>query len=471
MGAMDNFRRAVLQWLVAAEMPADERERLTGLVNYRAYAAGDQRRQLKVKPQGGDDNIVVNWLGLVVERSIAMLYGDGIKFALSDGTADFESSDDEDEGSTAGWIERAWTANRPAVTLYRLAQFGAVYGTCYAKIVPAGATYRGAQMPRLVPLHPLWMRVETDPEDMDLVRRYVCQYVFTGLDNQRRERRETTERQDNGAWLITSEVRRVDYGSGQWERDAEPVTWEYGFPPIHHWQNLPDAESVYGRSDIADALEPQDRYNFVTSNTSKIIRNHAHPKTFGKMLGALSGASWGADEMITAATPEADVKTVEMQSDLASSRAFALDLRQSIFDLTRTVDVSSLADKLGSLTNFGLRVLFMDALNKNHVKRLLYGDGLSEVNRRLLVVGGQAGEADADGGAVLWPDPLPTNALESAQAVTSDLGNGIVSKATASEARGYSWDEEQQKLAEESATSQTVGALALRDFLQGGGPA
>jgi hypothetical protein len=70
--------------------------------------------------------------------------------------------------------------------------------------------------------------------------------------------------------------------------------------------------------------------------------------------------------------------------DLASSQQFLLTLRQSLFDITQTVDISSMTDKLGALTNFGLRVLYADALAKLEQKRRLYGDALLDINRDCL---------------------------------------------------------------------------------------
>jgi hypothetical protein len=59
-----------------------------------------------------------------------------------------------------------------------------------------------------------------------------------------------------------------------------------------------------------------------------------------------------------------------------------LSLKQGMMDITQTVDITSLQDKIGALTNFGLKVLYQDALAKLGVKRELYGDALLETVRR-----------------------------------------------------------------------------------------
>lgn len=470
MGWTNGLRRAVLDWLLASDLERADKARIEDALNLRDYAQGAHRRQMRVKPGGGDDNLATNFTGLIVERGISLLYGSGITFK-------------HDDDNAQAWLDEVWAANKQAQTLYRLAQFGGVYGTPYVKIIPDGLTWKGKTYPRLVVLHPLWMRIDCETEDLGRVEKYVVEYAFEER-GQTYIRREITrlynpqegldgapqaEVYDPAAgWVVERYIRKAGGGGYGWMPDGDSVIWPYMFPPIMHWQNLPDGESQYGRSDIGDVIDLQDRYNFVTANVSKVIRNHAHPKTWARDLGQMDKASWGADEMILANSPNAMIANLEMASDLTSSRAFALDLRQAIFDVARTPDITSVADKIGSLTNFGLHVLFMDALNKNNTRRELYGDGLTEINRRLLVLGGLADETTADGGTIVWPAPMPENDLEEAATLEKDLGLGLVSKETASGARGYDWATEQERMQSDQAQTQTVGALALKSFLNGG---
>jgi hypothetical protein len=267
------------------------------------------------------------------------------------------------------------------------------------------------------------------------------------------------------SWSVKNYVMRENSG-GKWDLVSD-VQWPYEFAPIVHWQNLPEAESVYGDPDITDdMILIQDAVNFVASNVQRIIRYHAHPKTWGRGFNAAGQASWGADEMVTINGADAVIQNLEMQSDLASSREFLHYLRGILFDISRTVDLSSMTDSIGALTNFALRVLYKDALDKLESKRLLYGWGLSEINRRCLILAGTSTDA---GGEVVWPDPLPLNGMEQAQEVQIDLGMGIVSKQTASETRGYDWPTEEERIAQDTQGETNLGDQLLRAFEQGRG--
>ncbi len=120
-----------------------------------------------------------------------------------------------------------------------------------------------------------------------------------------------------------------------------------------------------------------------------------------------------------------------------------------------------MADKLGALTNFGLRVLASDSLDKCNTKRMFFGEMLTELSRRLLVLAGiQAVPCD-----IVWGDPLPRNKAEDIQADLELLAAGVVSKQTLSEKYGYDWEAEQERITEEKTTGDNaIGAALLRSF-------
>jgi hypothetical protein len=344
------------------------------------------------------------------------------------------------------------------------------------------ATATDLLLPRLVVQDPAWVEVITRPRDKEDVTGYKIEFAALGLDGkpvaykQEIMRDDGIEIDENGEQEITREVSWTitDYEWGpmdtRWRITSQEV-WPYDFPPMLHWQNLPDPTSVYGKPDITDdVIELQDHVNFVASNLRKIIRLYAHPPRWGKGLGNADKIALGPDELISFQGKDAELHQLEQLSDLTASSNFLTMLRQSLFDITQTVDLSSMSDKLGALTNFGLRVLYMDALAKLGTKRELYGDALTELVRRLLIL---AEFSNTDPGTVEWPEVLPVDETGQVQALEADLRMGIVSKQTTASRRGYDWQSEEERIADEkqaaSENDGNIGAMILRSFNGGSG--
>lgn len=459
MSLADSIRERLLNWLLPDEwMNNPLRERMEQYSLWNNYYQGNYRKQLRIKPLQADDNIGLNFTGLVVDRSVSMLLGNGLEF-------DFGENEQAQE-----YIDSIYDANKSSILLHKAAQFAGIYGTGYLKIIPDGTEVRSSTenifIPRLVALDPYWVTIVTMPEDIEMVQSYTLRFNIE-MDGQETARKEVIERVlsegdgDTVNWVINNYIVNRST-SGRWEL-TNSENWPYEFPPIVHWQNLPQPSDIYGQSDIEDIVELQDRINFVASNISKIIRYHAHPKTWGRNASSPTKTSWGADEMLLF-QGDAALTNLEMQSDLASSRQFLMELRQALFDISRTVDITSVADKLGSLTNFGLHVLFMDALNKISTKQELMGEALIELNHRLLILEGIAHD---DGGAVIWPDVLPTDEVAESSALTQDINLGLVSKKTASMMRGYDYDQEQELIKEEKSSQENIGSILLNAFNKG----
>lgn len=455
MGLSDTIRNGVLNWLYPG-MEQDKRK--TAYEHYDAYYQGVQRKPLRVKPGQADDNLLVNFCALVVNRGISFLIGDDVTFDLPGDDATTEQE----------YIDATWEANKKMILLYRAALRAAKFGTGYFKILPDAVEYKGKPYPRLVCLDPRLMKVITAQDDMDNIMAYDMQW----LEERKNEMgqvltyfvREYTVSEINGdgdkTWIVQSMLSR---DGTRWDMTNE-TPWPYDFPPIIHWQNLPREDSQYGASDLEDIIPIQDAYNEGVSNIRRILRYHAHPKTWARGGGTQSKTSWGADEMVMLTSDTAQISNLEMQSDLASSSGFVLALRQSFFDIARTVDITSITDKIGALTNFGLRVLYTDALAKRNTKRAHLGDALTELNRRLLIIANMNGD---EPGEVVWPETMPQNKLELLQAAQLELGAGLVSKQTVAGELGREWEEEVDRISGETSAQGNIGAALLSAFNQG----
>jgi hypothetical protein len=173
----------------------------------------------------------------------------------------------------------------------------------------------------------------------------------------------------------------------------------------------------------------------------------------------------GPDKMPNVNSPTAEINQLMPVGDVPGAVNHSLNLRQILFDVTRNTDITSMKDRVGALTNFGLRILFFDALNKLDTKRNLYSWGLREINRRLQIFSNME-PVDCD---VVWEDPLPADETALYANTQAALGMGLISKATAASRLGFDYEDEQAKMEDEQVAGDNVGAMILRAFDRTGG--
>ena len=450
MGALDNAKTWIVNWLGIEQQTPRDKE----LKRLDEYYEGEHKEQLKVKPAAFNDNISANFCGLIVNKAVSALVGDpadghGLSWT-------FPSELDGVKDAPIEWLDTVWDENNKEIFLHMNALAGAKYGYPAVKIVTDGVG--GIE---LVNIKTKLLKVETDPQNAAKIIKYVIQYIQEE-DNKQVQIREVTEPSGDG-WSIST-YRKV--GAQKEVLDGTPVFWPYPFPPILSWQNLPDDDSPYGQSDIESIIPLQDRYNFVMSNISKIIRLYAHPQRFGKNLTQQiieDYMAMGPDEMLLL---EGDGEIVQLPNDanLDGSLQFANMLRELIFSIGREVDVSVFKDKVGAVTNMGLKLMYKDALEKLGTKRMLYGNAYQELNRRLLILGGYSPEICQ----INWPSPLLEDEVLEVASLKADMELGIVSKQTIAEIRGYDWEDEQERIGNEKMASDNAGGIILDRFFNSG---
>ena len=263
--------------------------------------------------------------------------------------------------------------------------------------------------------------------------------------------------QDGLQWQITDEIGNVDGGTWQ---TVSVQTWPYRFAPMLHCQNLNAPNAFWGISDIEDdVLEVINKESYTVSNILKILRFHAHPKTWVRGASAAQ-IKVNPDNMIVLPGETATIQNLEMQSDLASSIAMHRELVQFIHGLSRIPEVSTgKLDNVGALSGVALEILYQPLLEKTLAKRLTYGDMLVELNRRLLAIGGFGDENYTE---LRWQDLLPKDKVAETNAalVLKQLG---VSGDTLIQEFGYDPDLEREKRAKES----DLGQALLQAFDRG----
>lgn len=396
-----------------------------------AYYRGEHRKALKIRKGHVDDNVIVNLARKVVNQSVAMLYGGLPTFDLP--------GDDDTTQALEAELAGIWEHNNAEILLSNLAVSGALAGHVFVKVMPEESERRV----RFVVQNPRYCTVFWRPDDMQAV---VC-YRIQWAQGRTKYRQDVVA--DGERWLIR-DLRRDE--TSNWILTGESV-WPWPFAPLVDWQNLPNPEGYYGEPDLSNA-GLNDAVNFVASNINRILTHHAHPKTMGFGLQANQIQETAVDGFWAIPNGEARIENLEMQSDLASSMAYLEFLQAAMFREHQSVDLTSLKDRIGRLTNFGLRVLFKDSLDKGRTKRVLYGNGLCEVSARALRLLGLS----EDMPTIRWPDPLPNNDTEQVGVQVQEIGVGTLSRQTAAEDRGRDWERESGRMAEEHEAEQ--GQLA-----------
>jgi len=407
----------------------------------RAWEAyfGKYKKALKVRAGAIDDNVVVNFARVVVDKSVSFLFGDEPRFEL----------DETAQTDAEGWLGECWRENHKMQLLQKIALNGSVCGHVFVKLLPR------EPYPKLVNLSPEYVRVITDPEDIDEVVRFVIEYPALGADGQQLTYRQTIENEGNG-WVIRDEMAR---GDGPFVLRDE-TGWPWAWPPIVHCQNLPSPNEFYGISDIEDdVIDLNYSINFVLSNLARIIRHHAHPKTWGTGFN-VKDMKIAVDETIVL-PQNGQLHNLEMESDLASSIELYKRLREALHEIARVPEVATgKVDDIGALSGVALQILYQPLIEKTETKRRTYGEMLVEINQRLLEVGGFGADNIT---TIHWPELLPRDMMQERQAALIDQQLGV-SDDTLLQKLGYDAELEKEK---REATSAELGEQMLTAFERG----
>lgn len=461
---------------------ADERKaRLKKIDEYWLfYKQGYVRLPLKIKPGKPDDNVILNLSGLSIDSMVAF-------FACEPPTFQVAAEAVEREPGASGVLEVVKTPEESAIEAFLEANdfdelvidtalSGFISGHNFIKLMPPDNedAITVDNPPRMTLLDPRMITVFWDASNARNPLWYRLEWqggkdAATGKARIRRQDIVPT-------WLVNGEdIADMDKGWKILEyvskhghsEEFELLTtdeWEYPFSPVVQWKNTHAPHEFYGWSDLRYA-QLNEAVNFIASNTARIIKFHAHPKTVAKNMDTTGIQETSVDGLWEVHGSDVEITNLEMQSDLASSLNYLSTLRAAYFTQMRVVDVASIQDKLGQITNFGVRMIYKNQLDAVESKRTLYSKkGFCEAVWRALVM---MGFTDAPLPKAIWSDPLPANKLEVVAALTQEAALGVTSKQTIAKDLGRDVQVEQERMAEEEtnaaeATANTLAAMGNR---------
>lgn len=423
----------------------EEQARQASYRHAMSYYGGAQSMPLRIKANQPNDNVILNLYSYIIDKGVSFLFGKPVDIELTEG----------ETTAAEKYLSQVYQANHFDSFIQDVALNGALCGHCFVEIQP-----RAGNVPRLINLDPAIVRPQWSPDDIDKRLWYKIEYEALDENAKQVFKKRLIEWNEPAArWEITQFERR-QYDP-QFRQIGDVVLWNYEFPPILDWKNLPSPNTFFGKRDI-EQVAPQDGINFVASNIQRIIRFHGHPKTIGKGFNA-QGVNIGPDDMFIIPSENGDVKNLEMQSDLGATRAYFEMLVDLFLQLHHTPNMNPTKISIGALSGFALRVLYGDLLALTEKKRLMYGDALIELVYRLLVLGG----FEAQTPTLHWQSPLPENAQEQTTVLTGQMDAGLISKETARATLGVDNEVENERLTAERLQGDSVGASILRAFNAG----
>ena len=439
------------------EMAArDEMERMRRIASASAAYYNVYEKPLVVRRGAHDDNLLPNLARTIVDKGASFLVG-------KSPVLDIQGESNRGSESDAGiWLAKCLKFNRMDSLLTNAATNGGISGHVFLKL---NGKREGEKYPRIILLDSNSVTATTDPEDISLVMRYKIQ--FNALDPKTAKpivRKQIVERDESGKWFISDFVSGGNAGGGElkvynFQKIGETTEWPYLWPPILDCQNLPAPNAYYGMSDLEpDILHLIGRIHYVLSNTGRINRIHAHPKTVGKGFKA-DQLQAAPDETILLPVG-ADMTLLEAHGDIAGSISLYDKLYDLLFMLARIPPVSvGKLETIGAVAGVALQILYAPLMELTNTKRLLYGPLLESLAERLLEMGGYTDKQVS----VVWPDPMPKNEVEQRNIWSSDVAMGIASKETISAKAGYDWAEEQKRIQVDSVDASAALLKAMEN--------
>lgn len=436
---------------------------------------------LKVRANQPNDNVLSNRCAPIVDKGVSFLFGHALKIEATEEAAAVATATANTPGAASDtpptpvqdFLNGLWGDSDDCMTtLAKHATNGGVCGHGFLKLIPAQGQMK---YPRIVVLDPGLVRIVTAPDDCELVLAYVIEYpgnngwlkrqIIARIDPDGLA--ETAGEYDlDDSWTITN-YQRKEQGAGMWQQVGKQDVWPYPFAPIFSNQNLPNPNEAWGTPDLTpDIIEMNNVLNFVQSNTSRIIKFHAHPKTYATGTSATQ-INIAIDDLICLPSPDSKLNNLEMKSDLASSLNFAATLRADMDEQSRVpaVALGRTAElPKGNISGVALQLLFQPLIEKTIMKQRLYGRCIRELSRAALVIAGHItlDQYESYPIGLFWQDLLPVDDLAAAQTgaiLVSSLG---VSKATVQQQLGYSPGEEAEK-------TQVEAQATLTNYARGQG--
>jgi hypothetical protein len=415
------------------------------------YYYGNHPLPITVEDNMPDDNVVINMVRMVGDRTAQFLFPEPPKFET-----DIDSLEDTEEEI---WLRELFEKSGGLAFFNRWAVRGYLSGHTFLRVMPPKfpgdqpfltlydptqvVPYWDAENPSIVLWYELRYAVGEDFYMIDFYRKGLNSWGIDKYINRNRVDGaggtfyERTVQQQS---MLFRALWSTDLGAAGWEL-VQLGNWESNYPPIIDVPHLPDPDKPYGMSEVAN-LRLQDTINRIFSLMNMIVRKHSTP------VDVITGADVddvdnSTEDLFAIASPGAKVTRLELKGDLAAvdqalERAIIMYLA-----LARVVLLRGEVADLQRVTNASVKTLFLDALAKNTLLWSSYSAALKIAAATALEIG-YANRLITNNPVnldiqVVRAEPLPTDMLEVAQINAMGITGGYMSRQDAATRLGLNW--------------------------------
>ena len=388
------------------------------ITNYNFYE-GYHWEETKItdKPQ-----VTQNWCRRFVDKFVASEFNSGISFKY----------DSSIEKLILPFINQTWEDNNEGELLTSLGQMKSVTGDGYLGVFFENKNTPGFDDPfglypngrvRLLSI-PSTICYPEYGDGYDTDNMISCQIIYPIQIN-------------NGSYLIKRFVYTKDTVT-VFEGNKEVITQEnkYGFIPVVHFRNLVISGRHFGASDLDDLIPLNTELNLKNSDISEILDYHAAPITIVK--GArISQLEKGANKLWGGLPKDADVKNLELDSDLEASNRYIENIKTAMRQIKGMPTLALGGDDLPTnLSGVALQIAFMPLMDSIKTKQSITKNRLELVNRMVAKIASEENLLDVSSFTpqqvynhkVTFGDILPKDIKAELESIQQELKMGLESR-------------------------------------------
>jgi len=230
--------------------------------------------------------------------------------------------------------------------------------------------------------------------------------------------------------IISGAARQV-YDDGRLVEQS-PVEHTGGRVPVVHIQNMSQPLRYTGLSEVEPLIPLQDELNTRLSDRASRVTMQSFKMYLARGLEGFERTSVGPGQIWATDNMEASIQEFGGDASSPSEETHINEVREAMDKVSGVPPLAGgvIRAKIGNLSSANaLKITLMGILSKTARKRIAYGRGIAEMCRLMLTALDGAGVLKTDpadrGVRPQWPDPLPHEPREEAEAAKTKVALGV----------------------------------------------